>query len=127
MSACLLQALIVSPLFAVSNIKYGEWEIHMTVHGLPKQVPSQTERVCLNKGHLVPGQKQSRDCNIKWQIQGNTVSWNISCKNGASGSGSAVYDGNTMQGGSSMSMPSAHMTLHSTIDGKWIADKCDVR
>lgn len=126
-SACLLQALLVSPLYAANNIKYGEWEIHMTVQGLPMQVPSQTERVCLDRGHLVPGQKQTHDCNLKWQIQGSTVSWDISCKNGASGTGSAVYNGDTMQGSSSMSMPSAHMTLHSSINGKWISEKCDVR
>lgn len=126
-SACLLQALIVNPLFAANKIKYGEWEVHMTVQGVPMAVPTQTERVCLDKGHLVPGQKQAHNCSLKWQIHGSTVSWNISCKNGATGSGSAVYNGNTMQGSSSMSMPSAHMSLHSKITGKWIAPKCDVR
>lgn len=127
MSACLLQALSFSPLYAANNIKYGEWEVHMTVHGLPMQVPSQTERVCLDKEHLVPGQKQSHSCNLKWKIQDNTVSWNISCKNGATGGGSVIYDGDTMQGNSKMTMPSAHMTLHSIINGKWISEKCDVR
>jgi hypothetical protein len=126
-SACLLQALFVNPLFAAGRIKYGEWEIHVTVQGLPMEVPSQTERICLDKEHLVPGKKQSHNCNLKWKIQGTTVSWNISCKNGATGTGRVVYNGDTMQGSSDMSMPSAHMNLHSKISGKRIADKCNVR
>ncbi|MEJ2399393.1 MAG: DUF3617 family protein [Gammaproteobacteria bacterium] len=60
-------------------------------------------------------------------LQDTTVSWNITCKNGARGSGSAVYHGDTMQGSSVMTMPGAPMKLRSTIDGKWIAAKCDVR
>ncbi|MEJ2360821.1 MAG: DUF3617 family protein [Gammaproteobacteria bacterium] len=127
MSACMLQVLIVNPSFAADKIKYGEWEIHMTVHGMPMEVPSQTERICLDKQHLVPGEQQSHSCNVKWKIQDTTVSWNITCKNGARGSGSAVYHGDTMQGSSVMTMPGAPMKLRSTIDGKWIAAKCDVR
>lgn len=127
LSTSLILALSSAPAWAADKIKYGEWEINMTVQGLPLQVPSQSERICLDKQHLVPGQRQSHDCNLKWQIKGATVSWTISCQNGASGKGSAVYHWDTMQGSSDMSMPNTNMQLHAAIHGKWIADKCNVR
>lgn len=124
LSICLIQVLSAQPLFAADKIKYGEWEIKMTVQGLPMQVPSQVERICLDKQHLVPGKKQTHNCNLKWQIQDTTVSWNISCSNGAKGTGNVVYHGETMRGSSVMQMPSAHVSLHSKITGKWVATEC---
>lgn len=124
LSACLLQALSAGPLLAAPKVKYGEWEIHMTVQGLPMEVPSQVERICLDKGHLVPGGGQTHGCKLNWQIQDSTVSWQIHCSNGAKGKGSVVYDWDTMQGGSYMAMPGGHTNLRSKITGKWIAAHC---
>jgi len=111
-------------LYAGPEIKFGEWEVNTTVQGLPMEVPSQTEHICVDKKHLVPGDKQTKHCKLHWQIQGNTVSWQVNCDNGGRGQGQVVYDGPTMQGDSDMTMPGSKLTLHARVTGKWIAASC---
>ncbi|MBI1424090.1 MAG: DUF3617 family protein [Gammaproteobacteria bacterium] len=121
---CLLQAPVSSVVFASTPIKYGEWEVKASVEGLPVAVPDQTQRVCIDKAHLVPGEKQTHGCKINWQINSNVVSWKMQCDNGGNGSGKVVYSGDTMQGSSDISMPQTNMKLHSNVSGKWISATC---
>lgn len=125
--ACLLQAFAISAVFADTKIKYGEWEINITVEGLPIAMPAQTQRICLEKGHLVPGERESHQCKMKWTLNNNTVNWTMACSNGGNGKGNATYNWDKMQGSSVMNMPSAHMSMHSTLTGKWVAATCSAQ
>lgn len=127
LGACLLQAVVISPVFADAKIKYGEWEINVTVEGLPIAMPPHTQHICLDKEHLVPGEKQAGQCKMSWQIDNNTVNWKVSCSNGGNGNGKVVYDWDKMQGSSVMNMPSAHMSMHSSLTGKWVAATCSAQ
>jgi len=126
-SVCLLQAVAVNPVLAESKIKYGEWEINITVEGLPIAMPAQTQRICLDKDHLVPGEREAHQCKMKWTLKNTTVNWNIACSNGGNGKGNATYNWDKMQGSSVMNMPSAHMSMHSTLTGKWVAATCSAQ
>ena len=128
-SICCLLLLFLSStrIYADSGIKYGEWEVNTTVQGLPMEVPSQTEHICVDRQHLVPGDKQTKHCKLHWQIKGNTVSWQVACDNGGGGQGQVVYSGNSMQGSSDMTMPGSHLKLHARVSGKWIAATCSAK
>jgi len=121
---CVLASVYASSLYADADIKYGEWEINTVVQGLPLEVPTQTEHICLDRKHLVPGEKQTHHCKLNWKIQGNTVRWQVACENGGKGQGQVIYNGNTMHGSSDMTMPGSHLTLHAKVTGKWIAASC---
>jgi len=124
---CLAILLGSQTLLAEPDIKYGEWEINTTVQGLPMEVPSQTEHICLDRQHLVPGDKQTKHCKLHWQIQGSTVSWQVGCDNGGRGQGQVVYSGTSMQGSSDMTMPGSHLELHARVTGNWIAATCSAK
>jgi len=125
--ACLFQALSVNTAFASKKIKYGEWEIHIAVKGLPVAVPVQTQRICLEKDHLVPSARQEHDCKMKWTRKGNTVLWSMKCSNGGNGKGTATYEWDKMHGNSEINMPNGHMSMHSKLTGEWVAATCSAQ
>ena len=124
MSASLLQTVTINSVLAETKIKYGEWELNVSIEGLPIAVPMQTQHICLDKDHLVPNQSETQGCKISWQIKNNTVNWSVICSNGGNGKGRVVYNWDTLQGTSEMNMPSAKMSLHATQTGKWLAATC---
>ena len=124
---CLFQGFAINPVYAGSNIKYGEWEINIAVEGLPIAVPVQTHRVCLEKDHLVPSARQEHGCKMKWTRHSNTVNWTMRCDNGGNGKGSAIYEGDKMHGSSEINVPSGHMSMHSKLTGKWVAATCSAQ
>lgn len=109
---------------AEPNVKYGEWEVSVEMTGMPMAIPAQTQHICVDKQHLVPGSKQEQGCNIEWKSSGNTINWTISCDNGGNGTGSVTYNYDKMTGSSQISVPQAQMVMKSKMSGKWVADKC---
>lgn len=126
-AACLCQIMIINPVSAKPKVKYGEWEINIAVQGLPVAVPVQTQRICLEQDHLVPGARQERDCKMKWSLDGSTVNWTMQCSNGGNGKGSAIYNWDRMHGSSEINMPGGHMSMHSELTGKWVAATCSAQ
>lgn len=106
------------------KIKYGEWEISIDMTGLPIAVPTQTQRVCLQKDNLVPGSRQQHGCQVKWTLHDHTVNWTIQCSNGGHGKGSATYAWDTLKGHNELVMPGGLVSLQSILSGKWIASHC---
>lgn len=125
--ACLCTALTVNSAHASKKIKYGEWKVHIAVQGLPIAVPVQTQRICLEKNHLVPSARNEHGCKMKWALKGNTVHWTMKCSNGGNGNGEATYEGKKMHGRSEINIPSAHRSMHSKITGEWVAATCSAQ
>jgi hypothetical protein len=123
----ILQIVFINPVHADPKIKYGEWEINITVEGLPIAVPAQTQRVCLTKDHVVPATRQEQGCKMKWTLNKNTVNWTMKCNNGGNGKGSATYDWDKMHGSSEINVPNAKMKMRSKLSGKWVAATCSAQ
>jgi len=127
LTVCVAQAIAVNSVYAASKIKYGEWEINIAVEGLPIAVPVQTQRVCLEKDHLVPGARETHGCKMNWTLDSNTVNWTLQCSNGGNGKGSATYEWDKMHGSSEINMPNGNMRMHSKLTGKWVAAACSAQ
>ena len=85
--------------FAAPNMEDGLWEITSTMEmpGMPAK--SFTHNSCLTKEKAVPQMSQS-DCTMKdMKNVGNTITWTVVCREGASVSkGKVTYAGTTMDG-----------------------------
>jgi hypothetical protein len=85
--------------FAAPNMEDGLWEITSTMEmpGMPAK--SFTHSSCLTKEKAVPQTSQS-DCTIKdVKNLGNTITWTVVCREGATMSkGKVTYAGTTMDG-----------------------------
>jgi hypothetical protein len=85
--------------FAAPNMEDGLWEITsmMDMPGMPAR--SFTHSSCLTKEKAVPQTSQS-DCTIKdVKNLGNTITWTVVCREGATMSkGKVTYAGTTMDG-----------------------------
>ncbi|MGA2515819.1 MAG: DUF3617 family protein [Thermodesulfobacteriota bacterium] len=85
--------------FAAPNMEDGLWEITSTMEmpGMPAK--SFTHNSCLTKEKAVPQTSQS-DCTIKdVKNLGNTITWTVVCREGATMSkGKVTYAGTTMDG-----------------------------
>jgi len=121
------QSGIASQAIAADKIKYGEWEVNIDMTGLPIAVPTQTQRVCLQKGKLVPGTRQQHGCQVKWTLHGHTVNWTIQCRNGTHGKGSATYHWDRLHGYNELIMPGGLMSMQSKLTGKWLAANCSAQ
>ena len=124
--ACLglLQLGVIHHAVAEPKVKFGEWEISMEMTGMPVAMPAQTQRICVNKDHLVPGSKQEQGCKVDWKTSGNTVTWTLNCANGGNGKGSVTYNWDKMTGSSEVNVPQAQMVMKTKMTGKWVAEKC---
>lgn len=115
------------PATAAVNMNEGQWEITTVVDapGMPeaaKQPHSVT--TCLKKTDYIPRSPQQSDCKILDQkIDGNTVSWEIQCKQ-ATGKGTVTYAGDSFSGlmETTMKEGAREMTVKMKMDGKRIGD-----
>ncbi len=101
-SLCLSSALLAEP-----NMQEGMWEIkgEMKIEGMPFPMPPvpMAYTQCLTKKDMVPQKKEKdQECKtIKNEIAGNTVTWDMQCKdkNGITDStGKITYKGNSFVG-----------------------------
>ena len=106
-----LKYLLLTALFALFtsanadiNIHEGEWEITNNIEmsgGLSMKMPSTTVTQCINKEKIVPktDKKINKYCTISEQnIEGDTVTWKMQCKNNMHSEGSVTYHGETFEG-----------------------------
>jgi len=110
------------------NMKEGQWEITTTVDmpGMPAAaMKPHTVTSCLSKKDYVPQANPNKgDCKMLDQkIDGNTVSWNVACKE-TSGKGTITYAGDTFSGlmESTMKEGDKEMTVKMKMDGKRIGE-----
>lgn len=124
---CLLVCLAVSQVQAGSsvNMNPGLWEISSQVKMPGMDMPASTTTQCITKDSLVPqansGQGQCEITDVR--IQGDTVSWSISCDGQGgviTGTGESTYYGDTFEGTSRMRTQG--MDITTTMSGKRIGD-----
>jgi len=112
------------------NLNPGLWEITSTVEmvGMPVGAPPpMTYTQCITPEDLVPrNQGDSEACEVSdVNIDGNTVSWKISCSGqggGMEGTGTITYDGDSMEGMMEMVMPSMNMEMKNTLEGTRVGE-----
>ena len=95
--------LAFSAAFAEPNFSEGQWEVkgEMKLEGMPFPMPPMpfAYAQCITKKDMVPQQQQKdQECTtLSQKIEGNTVSWSMSCKdtkgNVTDSTGSATYAG----------------------------------
>ncbi|MCE5194506.1 MAG: DUF3617 domain-containing protein [Nitrospiraceae bacterium] len=114
------------PVFSAPNMQDGLWEITTTtdIPGMPAGMSKPVkQKSCLTKSDAVPKQKDS-DCKVtSSKISGNTVAWDVSCKNGGVVSeGMVIYSGDKFDGTSitTVNQGGQTMKIKSRMDGKRI-------
>lgn len=111
------------------NMQDGKWEITSTLEmqGVPAgMMKPQTFTSCLSQKDYVPKGTDQKDCEMKTvKIDGNTVSWEVVCKD-SSGKGRITYAGSTFDGVMEMHMKEGgkDMNAKMTMKGKHIGP-CD--
>ena len=132
----LVFALIVCSLstlaFAASPAKPGKWEMTMQMEmtGMPMKMPANTVTYCLTKEEaenpekLAPESRKNSDCKrTDLTINGNTVSWKVTCeKSKATGEGKITYSGDTFDGTMHMTMQQGEVNVK--YSGKYLG-ACD--
>jgi len=110
--------------------KPGKWQTTVKVEmpGMPMQMPAITHEVCITPQEAEkpepPRSPRQQDCTISdYKIEGNTVSWKMSCpKSNMTGDGKMTYTGDTFDGLMHAKMGDQEVTTHYT--GKRLGD-CD--
>jgi len=113
------------------NMQAGKWEITNTMEmkGMPAgMVKPVTMTTCLNQKDYVPKEPQQKDndCSMKdVKVEGNTVNWEMQCKN-SSGKGSVTYAGTTFDGVMETMMKEGGKAMNAkmTMKGKYLGP-CD--
>ena len=134
----LVFALIVCSLstlaFAASPAKPGKYEmtVQSEMTGMPMKMPPHTFTYCLTKEDIENAEKlapeqqrKNSDCKrTDMKIDGNTVSWKISCeKSKMTGDGKVTYSGDSIDGNMHMSMPNGG-EMNAKYTGKYLG-ACD--
>jgi hypothetical protein len=130
LAVCLLPVAV----FAASPAKPGKWEmtIQTEMSGMPMKMPPHTVSYCLTKEDaenaekLAPEQQRKNgDCKrTDLKVDGNTVSWKMSCeKSGMTGEGQVTYSGDSYTGGMHMSMANGN-EVRAKYSGKYLG-ACD--
>jgi len=108
------------PCAAAPALNPGEWQITAKTEmtGLPMQMPPQsvTFTNCVTADQPVPTQPQKQEqCKIfDVKTEGQAVSWSVECnadEGKMKGSGTIVYDGDTMTGEQKMNVSAEGMNL----------------
>lgn len=116
-----------SQVIATADIKYGEWGVDIDMLGLPIDLPTQTQRICLQKDKLLAGTREVRGCRVKWTLHGHKVNWTFQCSNGGYGKGAAIYKWDTFRGYNELTVPGGLLSLQSTLTGKWLRSRCSTQ
>ncbi|MBN1625698.1 MAG: DUF3617 family protein [Deltaproteobacteria bacterium] len=113
--------------FAGPNMDPGKWEITTKTEmaGMPPQ--SVTHEQCITNNDLVPvSGDANQECQVEdTQINGDTVSWKITCGGqggGMTGTGKITYNGDSMNGEMNMTIAPYGTQVKNTISGRRIGD-----
>ena len=113
---------------AAPNMKEGLWEVtvKMDMPGMPGNMPAQTTQRCITAKDMEDPRKVgpandrgSDTCEVtNYKMQGNTASWNMSCKGPEqmTGSGTIKYEGDRYSGVNRMSMKQGNDTMQMTMN-----------
>lgn len=114
------------PAVASVNMNEGQWEISTTMDmpGMPEATKkAHTVTTFLSKSDYVPKTAPEKsDCKmVDHSVSGNTVSWNVACKE-STGKGTVTYAGDSFSGlmESTMKEEGKKMTVKMKMDGKRI-------
>ena len=121
------------PMFAASPVKPGKWQVTMEMEmpGMAMKMPPTTITHCITKEDAenpeatLPKTSKDGKCKISdYKMDGNTVSWSMTCegKEPMTGSGKITYTGDSYDGSMKMKIGDHEMNAHYT--GKRIGD-CD--
>ena len=102
-------AIVIMPAFTSANadinIHEGEWEITSKIEmsGMPVQINIGEQKItqCIDKQKIVPktDKKINQYCTISGQnIEGDRVTWKMTCTNNIHSEGSITYHGDTCDG-----------------------------
>jgi hypothetical protein len=118
--------------FAASPAKVGKWQIttQMEMTGMPMKMPPVTFTHCVTKEDAekaesyVPQQRKNSDCKYSdMKIEGNTVSWKMTCeKQKMTGEGKITYTEDSLDGAMHMTMEQGEMNVK--YSGKFLG-ACD--
>ena len=115
---------------AKSPMKPGKWQITMTMDmpNMPMKMPPMTFTNCITKEQAEnpqPPKQKDQDCKVdNYKLDGNTVTWTVSCtgKQKMTGEGKMTFNADTYEGTTHMKMQDMEMTQH--FDGKYVGE-CD--
>lgn len=123
---------LVVPAYAAGPAKAGKWQttIEMEMEGMPVKMPPMSHTQCITKeqaedaSSAIPkGQKESGCTFTDVKVDGNTVSWKMTCeKQGLTGVGTVTYASDTYTG--KMDMKMADREMHMKYAGKYLG-ACD--
>jgi hypothetical protein len=111
---------------AAPNMKEGLWEVtvKMDMPGMPGNMPAQTTQRCITAKDMEDPRKVasgndqgSNACEVtNYKMQGNTATWNMSCKGPEqmTGTGTIKYEGDRYSGVNRMSMNQGKDTMQMT-------------
>lgn len=114
--------------FAQPNYEEGLWEITniMDIPGMPKEMNKpQKYTYCMTKQNAVPQPKEKgeQQCKVTDQrVEGNTVNWTMTCKDGTVSSGKITYAKTSFNGSqtTTTSQGGKKMTLKIATSGKYL-------
>jgi hypothetical protein len=115
----------------------GLWEIKtkMDIPGLPPEMAAKmgnnTRTQCVKPGESKwseqrnPNDRGDRQCEQKeMKVEGNKVSWKMTCKDGTTGEGTVTHNGKDAYK-MDMTMNSPHGNMKMQMEGRRIADTCE--
>jgi hypothetical protein len=124
----IISLIFATAAFAAPNYQEGLWEITsiMDIPGMPKGMNKpQKYTVCMTKENAVPQPKEQgeQQCKITDQrIEGNTVHWTMTCKDGTVGTGKITYSKTSFKGSQTMTTKQGgqKMTMKMATSGKYL-------
>ncbi len=132
-----LCALVAAPLLSQSQMRPGRWEVttQMEMPGMPMKIPPSTSTSCVtpeqanNPGSTLgdPGGRGRGNSSCKatdQKIDGNKVTWKMSCADKTTGEGEMVFKGDSYAGKITMTMAQGPMPGPMTMQltGKRVGD-----
>jgi hypothetical protein len=114
--------------FAQPGYQEGLWEITniMDIPGMPKEMNKPMKYTyCLTKDNAVPQPKEQdgQQCKVTDQrIQGSTVNWTMTCKDGTVSTGKITYAKNSFSGSQTTTTKQGgqKMTIKIATSGKYL-------
>jgi len=111
-----------------SGYKEGLWEITniMDIPGMPKEMNKPMKYTfCMTKDNAIPQPKEKgeQQCRVTDQrIQGSTVNWTMTCKDGTVSTGKMTYAKNSFSGSQTTTTKQGgqKMTIKTTTNGKYL-------
>jgi hypothetical protein len=127
--AALLTLAAVPAIAADHPQKPGKWQVklEMEMPGMPVKLPPITQEMCLTAEDLANPQKAvptdaKSDCKVgDYSIDGDTVTWSVSCpKQNMKGTGKITYSDTSYSG--SMDMTVGEQQMKTKYSGKWLGE-----